>query len=91
LKKISIILGILCAINLSAQTTDELVQLHKIIKKADTLFKQRKYKKALNLYERAYKLCECKYPYDQIRCIKDGNLIIRNRNNNTKSKNPRFL
>ena len=91
MKKISIILSILCTINLSGQTKDEAKQFNKLISKADLLFKRSDYKKALNLYERAYKLCSCKYPYEQIRYIMDSNLIIRNRKNIVKSKNPRFL
>ena len=79
MKRISLILALSC-INISwAQSDDEIKQLNKIINKADTLFKQENYKKSLNLYERAYKLCKCEYPYEQIRVIMDGNLIIRNK------------
>jgi len=65
-----------------AQTKDEEKQFNKVLNKADTLFKQEEYKKALNLYERAYRLCECEYPYEQIRYIMDGNLIIRKERRN---------
>jgi|TARA_Y100000296_G_C4962316_1_gene151623 hypothetical protein len=81
-KKISFIIALSCIFSSFSQTEDEQKQFNKIINKADTLFKYREYKKALNLYERAYRLCECKYPYEQIRYIKDGNLIIRNRKRN---------
>ncbi len=82
MKKISFIIALSCIFSSFSQTEDEQKQFNKIINKADTLFKYREYKKALNLYERAYRLCECKYPYEQIRYIKDGNLIIRNRKRN---------
>ena len=82
MKKISFIIALSCIFSSFSQTEDEQKQFNKIINKADTLFKYREYKKTLNLYERAYRLCECKYPYEQIRYIKDGNLIIRNRKRN---------
>ena len=82
MKKISFIIVLSCIFSSFSQTEDEQKQFNKIINKVDTLFKYREYKKALNLYERAYRLCECKYPYEQIRYIKDGNLIIRNRKRN---------
>jgi len=63
------------------QTNEELKQLNKLLSVGDTLFEQRKYQEALKIYERAYKLCECSYPYEQIRYIKDSNLIIRNKKN----------
>ena len=93
MKKISFILFLVCIFNTSAQSLDEVKQYTRIINVADTLFYQRKYKEALPLYERGLKFCmalkheygcgewlQCEYPYSQIRYIKDGNLIIRNRN-----------
>ena len=84
MKTISVIIALSCIVDggisqCYAQTTDELIQYSKLIDKADSFFELREYKKSLNLYERAYKLCGCKYPYEQVRFIKDGNLIIRNR------------
>ena len=78
MKTISIAM-ILCCFTAFGQNLDEVRQYRRIVKAADSLFIEREYQKSLNLYERAYKLCGCKYPYEQIRSIKDGNLIIRNR------------
>jgi hypothetical protein len=77
MKWISLILILSCILSSLGQTDDEKKQFDKLLNKADTLFIQEEYKKALNLYERAYRLCKCEYPYEQIRVIMDGNLIIR--------------
>jgi len=60
-----------------SQTDDEIKVLNKIICVADSLFKIEEYEKSLILYERAYNISKWEYPYEQIRYIKDGNLIIR--------------
>jgi len=94
LNKICFKLFLLCVTCIPAQSLDEVKQYSRIINVADTLFQQRKYKESLPLYERGLKFCmslkreygcgdwlQCEYPYSQIRVIKDGNLIIRNKNN----------
>ena len=81
IRKIIIIIFLISFIKGYSQTKDEAIQVQKIITKADTLFFYRNYEKALKLYERAYKLCKCKYPYSQIRFIKDSNLIIKSKQN----------
>jgi len=77
IKIITFIISLCFTISSYSQTDEEIKILDKIIYFADSLFKIEEYEKALIFYERAYHISKWEYPYEQIRHIKDGNLIIR--------------
>ena len=92
MKKISFTIALFCLTSVSGQSLDEVRQYRKIVKAADSLFIEREYQNALNLYERALTFCiglkheygcgpwlNCWGPYSQIRYIRDTNLIIRSK------------
>jgi hypothetical protein len=92
MKKISFVITLFCLTSVSGQNLDEVRQYRKIIKAADSLFIEREYQNALNLYERALSFCiglkheygcgpwlNCWGPYSQVRYIRDNNLIIRDK------------
>ena len=92
MKKISFTIALFCLTSISGQSLDEVRQYRKIVKAADSLFIEREYQNALNLYERALTFCiglkheygcgpwlNCWGPYSQIRYIRDTNLIIRSK------------
>ena len=92
MKKISFIITLFCLTSVSGQSLNEVRQYRKIVKAADSLFIEREYQNALNLYERALTFCiglkheygcgpwlNCWGPYSQIRYIRDTNLIIRSK------------
>ena len=92
MKKISFTIALFCLTSVSGQSLNEVRQYRKIVKAADSLFIEREYQNALNLYERALTFCiglkhengcgpwlNCWGPYSQIRYIRDTNLIIRSK------------
>ena len=57
MKKISFTIALFCLTSVSGQSLDEVRQYRKIVKAADSMFIEREYQNALNLYERALTFC----------------------------------